>query len=544
MIAADAYLWARFREDNALQQSLINITQNMHKSVQVSYGTIGEQCIIKNSQVIKDVNTGNNCIISGAGRLENLTVNSSEREPTHIGEGVELIDGIVGYGCKITSGSIAHSFVMGNHSALNYAARMINTVLGDNATVSCCEIQNNLIFPAHEQHHNNSFLIASLVMGQSNIAAGATIGSNHNSRANDNEIEAGRGFWPGLCTSLKHSGRFASFVLLAKADFPSELNIPFPFALVNNNVFSDRLEIMPAYWWLYNMYALARNSQKFQNRDHRKIAVQHIEFEPFAPDTIEEVYKAIRLLELWTAKAALKSEGNTELPEKDELIATGNRLLNGSYNAVKNFEVTGENIENSQRKILILKPYQAYHAYLDIMHYYAVTNLLKYLLSNNGATLTTMHDELNGKRENTWYNLGGQLIQGKDVDVLCREIKSGKINDWEKIHSRYDSLCDQYAKDKQKHAYTVLCDLSGTNKITPKLWEQSLKKLLKIQQYVCDQVFVSRKKDYENPFRKSTYRNEEEMKAVTGPLEDNLFINQVKQETDDLKKLIEVFKKH
>jgi hypothetical protein len=41
---------------------------------------------------------------------------------------------------------------------------------------------SNLIFPGHEQHHNNSFLIAACIKGQSNMAAGANIGSNHNSR--------------------------------------------------------------------------------------------------------------------------------------------------------------------------------------------------------------------------------------------------------------------------------------------------------------------------------------------------------------------------
>ena len=46
-------------------------------------------------------------------------------------------------------------------------------------------------------------------MGQSNIAAGATIGSNHNSRSADGEIIAGRGFWPGLCVSLKHNSKFS-----------------------------------------------------------------------------------------------------------------------------------------------------------------------------------------------------------------------------------------------------------------------------------------------------------------------------------------------
>jgi hypothetical protein len=42
------------------------------------------------------------------------------------------------------------------------------------------------------------FYALRLVMGQSNIAAGATIGSNHNSRGADGEIIMGRGFWPGL----------------------------------------------------------------------------------------------------------------------------------------------------------------------------------------------------------------------------------------------------------------------------------------------------------------------------------------------------------
>jgi len=161
-------------------------------------------------------------------------------------------------------------FILGNNSGLKYGARLINSFLGDNSTISCCEVLNNLIFPAHEQHHNNSFLIASCVMGQSNMAAGATIGSNHNSRANDNEIQAGRGFLARIMYQCKkHSSRFASFILLSKSDYPAELNIPLPFSLLNNNVNKDQLEVMPAYWCCIIMYALARNSWKFQNRDKR-----------------------------------------------------------------------------------------------------------------------------------------------------------------------------------------------------------------------------------------------------------------------------------
>src|SRR3546814_1217528 len=58
-----------------------------------------------------------------------------------------------------------------SHSNLKYGARLINSYLGNNATVSCCEVLNSLIYPGHEQHHNNSFLCASRIEGQSNMAA-------------------------------------------------------------------------------------------------------------------------------------------------------------------------------------------------------------------------------------------------------------------------------------------------------------------------------------------------------------------------------------
>lgn len=73
---------------------------------------------------------------------------------------------------------------MASHSQLKYGARLIDSYLENNATISsCCEVLNSLIFSTHEQHHNNSFLCAAVVIGQSNIPAGATIGSNHNSRS-------------------------------------------------------------------------------------------------------------------------------------------------------------------------------------------------------------------------------------------------------------------------------------------------------------------------------------------------------------------------
>ncbi len=543
MITADAYLWAKYVDDKPLQANLKKITQNSFDNHRGYYGIIGNHCVIKNSLILKDVKIGSDCYIKGANKLKNLTINSSEEEATQIGEGVELVNGIIGFGCNIFYGCKAVKFILGDNSSLKYGARLINSFLGDNSTISCCEVLNNLIFPAHEQHHNNSFLVASVLMGQSNVAAGATIGSNHNSRANDNEMQAGRGFWPGLCTSLKHSSKFASFVLLSKADYPAELDIPLPFSLLNNNPSKNQLEVMPAFWWMYNMYALARNSWKFQSRDKRVKKVQKIEFETFAPDTIEEIFHARKLLEIWTAKASLRQKDESTIIKNDEDLAIlGRKLLSGKEEVIDNLRVIGENMENTKREVLILKPYRAYHAYSDMLIYYAVKNLMIYLKSHPKATFSSMCKDLNIKRQKEWVNLGGQIMQKSDLDKLRYDIGSGELMTWKDIHNRYDDLWARYAVDKQKHAFASLCELNGTDNLTNTEWESALNKGVSIQEYVCDQVYITRKKDYDNPFRQATYRNMDEMTAAIGTIDENSFIIQVKQETEDFRVLVEEIK--
>jgi hypothetical protein len=543
IIPADAYLWAKYRDDSALLEKLLAITQKSFDRRLGFYGTVGDHCVVKNSGILKDVKIGPHCYIKGAHKLKNLTINSSEEEPTRIGEGVELVNGITNCGCRIFYGSKAVRFVLGNNSNLKYGARLIHSFLGDNSTVSCCEVLNNLIFPFHEQHHNNSFLIASVLLGQSNIAAGATIGSNHNSRANDGEVQAGRGFWPGLCSSIKHSSRFASFVLLSKADYPAEMDIPLPFSLVNNNVSEDRLEVLPAFWWLYNMYALTRNAWKFQDRDKRKKKMQNIEFEALAPDTIEEIVRARRLLEIWTAKSSLRRQRKTAgKKDENDLVRIGRKLLAGKPGQVDRLEILGEMMEKSDRKVVILKAHKSYHAYGDMMHYYAVKNLMDFLTTNSGDAFAAMCRKLQNERRTQWVNLGGQLVPEQDVVLLRADIGSGKLGDWREIHDRYADLWKSYPLEKQKHAYATLCTLLGTISPGIEQWQAALDRAVKIQEFIRDQVYISRQKDFDDYFRQITYRNKEEMTAAIGTIEENDFVRQVRAETEAFRKRVDEVK--
>jgi len=342
MLPGDAYLWSRYRDDEALMTKFKEFTEKQFDNRRGYYGFIGDRTVIKNTGIIKDVWVGTDAYLKGANKLKNLTINSSAKAPSQIGEGCELVNGIISYGCRIFYGVKAVRFIMGSHSQLKYGARLINSYLGDNSTISCCEVLNSLIFPGHEQHHNNSFLCAALVMGQSNIAAGATLGSNHNSRAADGEMIAARGFWPGLCVSIKHNSKFASFTLLAKGDYSYELNIPLPFSLVSNDVSANQLSIMPAYWFMYNLYALARNAGKYVERDKRINKLQYIEYDFLAPDSINEIFTALDLLK----KFAALNNGSVDAIETN-LIQEGENLLENSSNNIKTITVSKSGFENN-----------------------------------------------------------------------------------------------------------------------------------------------------------------------------------------------------
>ncbi len=548
MTCADAYLWSVYRDDARLMDRFKEITQSKVDPRRGYYGQVGRGSVIKSCQVIKDVLFGESSYVKGANKLKNLTIRSTDEEPSQIGEGVELVNGIIGLGCHIFYGVKAVRFVLGNNSNLKYGARLIHSVLGDNSTVSCCEVLNNLVFPAHEQHHNNSFLIASLVMGQSNMAAGTTVGSNHNSRGNDGEIIAGRGFWPGLSSTLKHNCRFASFILLTKGNYPAELNISLPFSLVFDNQRADRIEVMPAYYWLYNMYALERNAWKYRSRDRRKTVEQRIETDYLAPDTAQEMLRALCLLERWTGKAwyVREHEGDA-LPNEAELRARGRAILSDDPDAVDDLFVEGELMERSARPTRILKVAEAWRAYREMLVYYGVRSIASYLdaygihygyfaaqadLSRGRAAAAASAAPASDAADIGWVNLGGQLVPEAKVDALRAAVRTGLIEDWDGIHAQYDAWWVEYPRDRAEDGYRAILAVKGLDRIDEAAWNALLDEALETRKHVEREVYVTKKKDYTNYFRGITYRNEAERDAVLGKVEDNAFIKQARLDTE------------
>lgn len=541
MLPGDAWLWSKYRDDKALLEKFKEFTQKEYDIQRGYYGKVGDRTIIKNTSIIKDVWIGSDAYIKGANKLKNLTVNSSAEGPSQIGEGCEMVNGVMGMGCKAFYGVKAVRFVMASHSQLKYGARLINSYLGNNSTISCCEVLNSLIFPSHEQHHNNSFLCAATLMGQTNMAAGATVGSNHNSRSPDGELVAGRGFWPGLCVSLKHNSKFASFSILAKGDYPAELCIPIPFSLISNDVSNDQLTVMPAYWFMYNLYALARNEWKYRHRDARIEKIQNIEFDTLAPDTVNEMAEALELMEYYTGKAYMLQFHPDKNVSRAALRKKGASLLQEKNPVISTLRILAEGFENSDRPVVLVKVEQAYDIFRELIDYYATVQCLFLFKSETVRNFAGLKRQLPQQlKMRNWLNVGGQLMPEAAVSDFRKQVRTGKIKDWDAVHDFYGQQNAVYPREKFQHAIVVMLKVRNLSlkDFSPGFFRELLQAAVKTKTWLSEGIYKSRAKDYTNPFRAMLYDTEGEMLEVLGKLEDNSFIQLQKNELTQFKRYV------
>lgn len=536
LIPADAYIWSHYRDDPELLKRFVELTEFGNTGELNTYGFVDDDSVIKNCNIIKDTKIGKSAYIKGAFKLKNISILSSEQEVSQIGEGVEMVNGILGYGSRVFYQAIAIRFVIGRNCQVKYGARLLNSVLGDNSTISCCEVLNNLIYPFHEQHHNSSFLIATTVMGQSNIAAGATIGSNHNSRSPDGEIFAKRGFWPGLCSDFKHNSRFASFVLISKGSYQYEMDIPYPFSLVSPGMNGDQsIHIIPAWWFMYDMFAIIRNKGKFSKRDKRVIKIQQVEYDPLAPDTMQEVMTALKRIINLTAEylKAIDSEYMEDADTPEKVYQAAKDFLH--QNPEAEFTL---NDKMCQKKFgaVIVKPVMAYKMYRKIVKYFATRTLMEYCKSLNVEYLTL--DIIERIRKLPlyveWENVGGQIIPSEKIRELFDSIKDGSINNWISVHQYYNLCACAYEQYKVRYALYILEQLYSRpiEEFSVDLYRNITDDVSIVAFDIYNASLKSRKKDYTDYYRNMTYRSSKEMEAVIGSLEDNSFLKELRSDTE------------
>jgi hypothetical protein len=376
------------------------------------------------------------------------------------------------------------------------------------------------------------------------MAAGATVGSNHNSRGADGELQAGRGFWPGLCVSLKHNSRFATFTMIAKGDYPAELDIPLPFSLVSQDLSANTLQVMPAYWFMHNMYALARNEWKYSARDQRKEKIQRIETAALAPDSVNEMIAAMDLLREATGKAYLTLNAPGKVANRAACVEAGRKLLDNDDPETDSLVVLAEGLENSKRPARLLKVRKAYQWYRRMIRCYALGIFFDSLLREKVQNPAKLKSLLRGPAAvEGFMNIGGQLIPESEFLQFRKSVRSGRIKSWSDVHDFYRRQGAAYDQQRFTHAMGVLANLGESlHHAGNKAALQALvSELLETKSMIFEGIVQSRQKDYQNRFRKMMYDTPAEMDRVVGAFSDNTFIEDQRKETEAYAKALKAF---
>jgi len=183
------------------------------------------------------------------------------------------------------------------------------------------------------------------------------------------------------------------------------------------------------------------------------------------------------------------------------------------------------------------KPGRGWRAYRDFCLYFGVRTLLDHFkvgpqtsLDSFLAGVGALAKVPNSER---WVNCGGQLVPAEDLDALRADIRSGRLGSWEAVHDRYNELWGQYPERKARYAlYTLERALGAPIEAKDRrAWTSLLSGVRATFASICEAAYSSRRKDYEDPFRRMVYESEQEMVAVLGRVEDNSFLKELKAQT-------------
>ncbi|MFH0975974.1 MAG: DUF4954 family protein [Spirochaetota bacterium] len=242
------------------------------------FGIIESNCVIRNTAKIEDCYIGAAAVIDGATLVQNCTILSSSEEPVEISHGAYVKNSCIQWGCCVTSMAIVDDSILTEHSHAERHAKVTQSIIGPNTGVAEGEVTASLVGPFVGFHHQAMLIAAIWPEGKGNVAYGANIGSNHTSKAPDQEIWCGEGTFFGLGVNIKFPADFtnAPYSIIATGVTTLPQRVEFPFSLINTP--SQRFDCeQPAYneilptWALYeNAYAVKRNEAKFKRRNKAK----------------------------------------------------------------------------------------------------------------------------------------------------------------------------------------------------------------------------------------------------------------------------------
>ena len=291
--AQQAYILALYRHRPALVDKIKSLINAYIDSVRSDFGVIGNGVTIVNSGCLRNVKIGDSCVIEGASRLSNGSINSNASAPVHIGEGVIADDFIICSGSSVDDNVTLGRCFIGQACIMGHSYSASDSLFFSNCHEENGEACAIFAGPYTVTHHKSTLLIAGMFSFM-NAGSGSNQ-SNHMYKLgpiHQGILERGAKtasdsyvLWPAKV------GAF-SLVMGRHTEHMDTSNLPYSYLL------EDKASSFIAPGANIKSVGTIRDAMKWPRRDKRKDPdrLDYINFNILSPYTMQKVLKGIEIL--------------------------------------------------------------------------------------------------------------------------------------------------------------------------------------------------------------------------------------------------------
>jgi hypothetical protein len=305
--------------------------------VRCSRGVIERGAAVRSTPKLRNTYLGPYARVEGATLVADSTLLSNQGEPAQILSGACVTESVLQWGSCAKTLAVVKRSVLTEHAEVERHGTVTDSLVGPNTALGGGEVTASLLGPFVGFHHQALLIAALWPEGRGNVGYGANVGSNHTSKAPDQEFWPGEGTFLGLGVNIKYPSDFSKspYSIIASGVTTLPQKLAFPFALVNTpsarwrGVSPAYNELIPAWGLTDNLFALMRNEGKFQARNEARRS--RTDFRVFRPETVDLMLDACRRLESVARVRKVYTDQEIEGLGKNYLLEDARLRALGAY---------------------------------------------------------------------------------------------------------------------------------------------------------------------------------------------------------------------
>lgn len=470
-----AAFMVKYLRDKDLKNAIRRLVSEEIARTMPERGTIGNRVKIVNTKEITNTIIQDECEVSGASRLSDCTILSSENSNVYIGTGVICENSIISYGTSVINSVKMQDCFVGEACQVSNGFTASQSVFFANSFMANGEACAAFCGPFSASHHKSSLIIGGMFSFYN--AGSGTNFSNH-------AYKMGPMHWGTLERGTKTAS--GSYVLMPATigtfsvcfgklmHHPNTQALPFSYLIA----YGETMYLVPGR--NITTVGLYRDVKKWPKRDLRPQNSQKsiINFDWLSPFSVGEVIRGKKILE--TLRQA--SGANVSSYIYHEYVINASSLNKG----IKYYDI-------------------ALRIYM-------------------GAVLKRAHKwGFFGKPETEiglgkWNDLSGLLLPESEELRILNDIKNGTLETIQEVTDRFEEINENYRKYQWAWTYRLILDYYGIKDITPADEEQIRKDYVEARRAWIAEIKKDAKKEYD-----------------MGDVEEEVytdFINKLDQETE------------